>query len=189
MQIDLVVGRGSSGLPHIHNNSLISKFHSTEELSIMTFPFHDSKSALMFEKREWLSASLRCFKAISPKKLEIDRHIGLPIFFQIFEHFTIIRYRFCKKENIYIYIFFFINFLFLLFVTYIIIQSITSSEMCSLYLTHSSTHTWSSGHCSLSGWCSGEAPARPPHVIFNKIHLFETCWIILTFNIEPLFRQ
>ncbi len=28
-----------------------------------------------------------------------------------------------------------------LFVTYIIIQSITSSEMCSLHLTHSSTHT------------------------------------------------
>ncbi len=27
---------------------------------------------------------------------------------------------------------------------------------------------------SLSGWCSGKAPARPPHVTFNKIHLFET---------------
>ncbi len=41
-----------------------------------------------------------------------------------------------------------------LFVTYTIIQSITSSEMCSLNLTHPSahthththTHTWSSGH-------------------------------------------
>ncbi len=112
MQIDPVVGRGSSGLPHIHNNSLISKFHSTEELSIMTFPFYDSKSALMFEKREWLSASLRCFKAISPKKLEIDRHIGLPIFFQIFEHFTIIGYRFCKKKKKKMFFVFFINFLF-----------------------------------------------------------------------------
>ncbi len=168
MQIDPVVGRGSSGLPHIHNNSLISKFHSTEELSIMTFPFYDSKSALMFEKREWLSASLRCFKAISPKKLEIDRHIGLPIFFQIFEHFTIIRYRFCKKKKKKMFLVFFMNFLYFLFVTYIIIQSITSSEMCSLHLTHLT-------HCSLSGWCSGNAPARPPHVIFNKIHLFETC--------------
>ncbi len=32
-----------------------------------------------------------------------------------------------------------------LFITYTIIQSITSSEMCSLHLTPSSTHTWSSG--------------------------------------------
>ncbi len=32
-----------------------------------------------------------------------------------------------------------------LFVTYTILQSITSSEMCSLYLTHPSAHTWSSG--------------------------------------------
>ncbi len=31
-----------------------------------------------------------------------------------------------------------------LFVTYTIIQSITSSEMCSLHLTHPSAHTWSS---------------------------------------------
>ncbi len=28
--------------------------------------------------------------------------------------------------------------------------------------------------CSLNNWCSGEAPARPPHVHFNKIHSFET---------------
>ncbi len=32
-----------------------------------------------------------------------------------------------------------------LFVTYTIIQSIMSSEMCSLHLTHPSAHTWSSG--------------------------------------------
>ncbi len=32
-----------------------------------------------------------------------------------------------------------------LFVTYIIIQSITSSEMCSLHLTHPSTHTHTLG--------------------------------------------
>ncbi len=96
--------------------------------------------------------------------VEIDRYISLPIFFPIFKHYTIIGYRFWKKtitEIIYIYFFF----------TYTIIQSITSSEMCSLYLTHPSaytlgavdththththtlgavdTHTWSSGHCSL----------------------------------------
>ncbi len=74
-------------------------------------------------------------------------YIGLPIF----KHFTIIGF---EKR-------------FFLFVTYTIIQSITSSEMCSLYLTHprahtlgavdthtdththTHTHTWSSGHCSL----------------------------------------
>ncbi len=166
MQIDPVVGRGSSGLPHIHNNSLISKFHSTEELSIMTFPFYDSKSALMFEKREWLPASLRCFKAISPKKLEIDRHIGLPIFFQIFEHFTIIGYRFCKKECFFFF-FFFCH-----------IHNYTEYNqqwnVFSAFDPFECTHTWSSGHCSLSGWCPGNAPARPPHVTFNKIHLFET---------------
>jgi len=32
-----------------------------------------------------------------------------------------------------------------LFVTYTILQSITSSEMCSLRLIHPSAHTWSSG--------------------------------------------
>ncbi len=38
-----------------------------------------------------------------------------------------------------------------LFVTFTIIQSITSSEMCSLHLTHPSahTHTWSSGQPTL----------------------------------------
>ncbi len=55
--------------------------------------------------------------------LEIDLYIGLPIF----KHFTIIGYQFCKKNNN--------NF------TYTIIQSITSSEMCSLHLTHPSAHT------------------------------------------------
>ncbi len=72
--------------------------------------------------------------------LEINRYISLPIFVQIFNHFTIIGYRFCKKKKkkyiyLYIYIFFFF------FVTYIIIRSITSSEMCSLHLTHPSAHT------------------------------------------------
>ncbi len=46
-----------------------------------------------------------------------------------------------------------------LFVTYTIIQSITSSEMCSLHLTHPSAHTWSSGQSTLrrpgSSWRSG----------------------------------
>ncbi len=39
--------------------------------------------------------------------------------------------------------------IFFLFVTYTIIQSITSSEMCSLHLTHPSAHTWSSGQLTL----------------------------------------
>ncbi len=38
---------------------------------------------------------------------------------------------------------------FFLFVTYTTIQSITSSEMCSLHLTHPSTHTWSRGQPTL----------------------------------------
>ncbi len=54
-------------------------------------------------------------------RVEIDRYIGLPIFFPIFKHFTIIGYRF-KKNKGYIYV----------IVTYRIIQSLTSSEMCSL---------------------------------------------------------
>ncbi len=79
----------------------------------------------------------------TPLSVEIDRYIS----FTIFKHFTII------------------GIVFFLFVTYTIIQSIASSEMCSLYLTHPSahtpgavdntdthtqewthTHTWSSGH-------------------------------------------
>ncbi len=92
------------------------------------------------------------------KKLEIDQYIGLPIFFPIFKHFTIIGYRFCKKKYIYIYFFF----------TYIIIQSITSSEILfSAFDPSKYTHTWSSVH-------SGNAPARPPHVTLYKINLFET---------------
>ncbi len=84
--------------------------------------------------------------------LEIDRYIGLPIF----KHFNIIGYR--LKKNIYI------------FVTYTIILSITSSEMCFLYLNHPSAHTLG----AVGTVHSGNAPARPPHVTFNKIHLFET---------------
>ncbi len=64
-------------------------------------------------------------------RLEIDRYIGLPIFFPIFKHFTIIGYRFWNR---------------FVFVTYTLIQIITSSEMSSLYLTHPSTHTQSSEH-------------------------------------------
>ncbi len=83
-----------------------------------------------------------------------DRPIyRVPIFFPIFKHFTIIGLN---------------NFVF--FVTYTIIQSITSSEMCSLYLTHPSAHTPG----AVATVHSGKAPARPPHVTFNKIHLFET---------------
>ncbi len=71
------------------------------------------------------------------KIVEIDRYIGLPIF----KHFTIIGYRFKKKTIFFIYF----------YLSYTIIQSITSSEMCSLYFTHPSTHTWSSGHTHTPG--------------------------------------
>ncbi len=88
--------------------------------------------------------------------LEIDRYIGLPIFFPIFKHFTLIGYRFPKKITIWL--------------SHTIIQSITSSEMCSRYLTHPSAHT----RGAVDTVHSGEAPARPPHVTLYKIHLFES---------------
>ncbi len=56
------------------------------------------------------------------------------------------------------------------FLSHTIIQSITSSEMCSLYLTHPSAHTLG----AVDTVHSGEAPAQPPHVTLYKIHLFET---------------
>ncbi len=66
-------------------------------------------------------------------QLEIDRYIGLPIFSPIFKHFTIIGYRFCKKKTIGFDFFFF---------TYIIIQSITSSEILfSAFDPSKYTHT------------------------------------------------
>ncbi len=137
--------------------------------------------------------------------LEIDRYIGLPIFFPIFKHFTIIGYRFWKKKISVLNFFFF--FFFFFFFTYIIIQSLTSSEICSLHLTHPSVHTpgavgtHTHTHTHLEQWAhthtlgavdtvhSGEAPAQPPHVTLYKMNLFETRWIILTFTIEPLFYQ
>ncbi len=93
------------------------------------------------------------FENLAASKLEIDQYIGLPIFFPIFKHFTIIGYRFWKKnDNRYINIYIF-------FVTYTIIQSTTSSEMCSLYLTHPSTHThleqWTHTHKHTHTWSSG----------------------------------
>ncbi len=48
-----------------------------------------------------------------------------------------------------------------LFVTYTIIQSITSSEMCSLHLTHPSAHTpgaVDSRHCGARGAVGGSVP-------------------------------
>ncbi len=47
------------------------------------------------------------------------------------------------------------------FVTYTIIQSIISSEMCSLHLTHPSAHTLGavgSRHCSARGAVGGSVP-------------------------------
>ncbi len=72
-------------------------------------------------------------KCYAKLEVEIDRYIGLPIFFPIFKHFTIIGYQKKKKKRY--------KFLSFLIVTYTIIQSIISSEMCSLHLTHPSAHT------------------------------------------------
>ncbi len=44
------------------------------------------------------------------------------------------------EGTVYIYIFFF--YIYIFFVRYTIIQSITSSEMCSLHLTHPSAYTF-----------------------------------------------
>ncbi len=48
-----------------------------------------------------------------------------------------------------------------LFVTYTVVQSITSSEMCSLHLTHPSAHTpgaVGSRHCGACGAVGGSVP-------------------------------
>ncbi len=45
--------------------------------------------------------------------LEIDRYIGLPIFFPIFKHFTIIGYRFCKKKISFFFFFFFFFYIYI----------------------------------------------------------------------------
>ncbi len=60
------------------------------------------------------------------------------------------------------------------YLSHTIIQSITSSEMCSLYLTHPSAHTLGAVGTVHSAVEAQEAPARPPHVTLYKIHLFET---------------
>ncbi len=115
--------------------------------------------------------------SLSRHRLEIDRNIGLPIFFPIFKHFTIIAYRFWEKiTDIYIYIFFLISH----------IHNYTEYNqqwnVLSAFDPSKCTHTWSSGHThththtpgAVDTVHSGEAPARPPHVTLYKIHLFET---------------
>ncbi len=78
--------------------------------------------------------------SVCASRLEIDRYIGLPIFFPIFKHFTIIGYRFCKKnDNRYSVLMFFFFFFFFIH-TYIIIQSITSSEILT-YIRPIQVHT------------------------------------------------
>ncbi len=57
--------------------------------------------------------------------------------------------------------FFFIKLRWALFVTYMILQSITSSEMCSLHLTHPSVHTpgaVGSWHSGVRGAVGGSVP-------------------------------
>ncbi len=106
--------------------------------------------------------------------VEIDRYIGLPIFFPIFKHYTIIGYRFWKKtitEIIYIFFFFHIH-------NYT--EYNQQWNVFSVFDPSKCIHTWSSGHThthtlgAVDTVHSGEAPARPPHVTFYKIHLFET---------------
>ncbi len=115
-------------------------------------------------------------------QVEIDRYIGLPIFFPIFKHFTIIGYRFGKKTITNIFFFFFCH-----------IHNYTEYNqqwnVFSAFNPSKYTHTWSSGHTHthLEQWThthththtwssvhSGNAPARPPHVTLYKIHLFIT---------------
>ncbi len=73
-------------------------------------------------------------------QVEIDRYIGLPIFFPIFKHFTIIGYRFCKKKNIGFDFFFF----FFIYIYFLYIHNYTEYNQqwnFDLHLTHPSTHT------------------------------------------------
>ncbi len=37
-------------------------------------------------------------------RLEIDQYIGLPMFFPIFKHFTIIGYRLKKKKFVFVFV-------------------------------------------------------------------------------------
>ncbi len=96
------------------------------------------------------------FVCLSSLRLEIDQYIGLPIFFPIFKHFTIIRYRFWKKT-----------------ITDSMCHIHNFTEYTQQWNVFSAinpskcTHTWSSVH-------SGNASARPPHVTLYKIHLFVT---------------
>ncbi len=143
---------------------------------------HESHKNIIKHHKSLCALYFKC------SEVEIDRYIGLPIFFPIFKHFTIIGYRFCKK-NISVLMFFIIIIFFFFFFfihtyihTYIIIQSITSSEILT-YIRPIQVHTHLE-QCSLRK-CS----STTTHVTLYKIDLFETCWIILTFTIEPLFRQ
>ncbi len=81
-----------------------------------------------------------------------------------------------------------------LFVTYTIIQSITSSEMCSLHLTHPSahtpgavdthththTHTWSSGHTHTHThthtWSSGHTHTHLEQWTHTHTHTHTHTW-------------
>ncbi len=58
--------------------------------------------------------------------------------------------------------FYFIIITFFLFVTYTIIQSITSSEICALHLTHPSAYTHTHTHTHTHTWSSGQPTLRCP---------------------------
>ncbi len=60
-----------------------------------------------------------------------------------------------------------------LFVTYTIIQNITSSEMCSLHLTHPSAHTL--GAVGSRHWGAGEQLGVRTHILGLQVQLGHDC--------------
>ncbi len=96
------------------------------------------------------------------KELEIDRYIGLPIF----KHFTIIG--FVKKKKKRFWFFFF---------TYIIIQSITSSEILfSAFDPSKCAHTWSSGHTHTHGAVDTHTHTHTPGAVDTHTHTHTEQW-------------
>ncbi len=114
-------------------------------------------------------------KSESVRWLENDRYIGLPIF----KHFTIIGYRFWKKPitdiYIYIYILFFChihnyteyNQQWNVFSVFDPSKS-THTHTLGAVETHTHTHTHTHTPGAVDTVHSGEAPVRPPHVIYTR---------------------
>ncbi len=112
-----------------------------------SFPFFGAPplpiTLMLVEHVDMKSKNKLCRQLKCVDKKNIYRYIGLPIFFPIFKHFTIVGYRFWKKT---------ITDIYFIFICHTIIQSITSSEMCSLHLTHPRAHTHTHTHTHLEQW-------------------------------------